>query len=137
MLACTLLAAASACSSAAPQPAGGGAFPSDPYTTTTSDSGSLVVDVRTSPQPPGRGTNTVQLTVTHASDGSPADGLTVDVAPFMPAMDHGTSDTAVTPAGGGVYLVTGVYLYMPGTWELRTSISGPMTDHAAPQLTVE
>src|SRR5579862_2741733 len=91
LLACALLAAASACSSAAPQPAGASAFPSDAYTTATSDSGSLVVDVRTSPQPPGRGTNTVQLTVTHASDGSPADGLTVDVVPFMPSMDHGTS----------------------------------------------
>jgi hypothetical protein len=36
-----------------------------------------------------------------------------------------------------VYLVTEVYLYMPGLWTLRTTISGAMTDHAAPQLTIQ
>jgi hypothetical protein len=136
VLATALLGAASACSGGSATPAGDVTFPADVYTTATSDSGSLVVDVRTSPQPPSRGTNAVQLTVTKAGDGTPVDGLTLDVTPFMPAMDHGTSSPTVTPQGGGVYLVTDVYLYMPGTWELKTSISGPATDHATATLTV-
>jgi hypothetical protein len=125
-----------ACSSAAPA-SGPASFPSSAYTTATSDSGALVVDVRTSPQPPSRGTDTIQLTVTQASDGSAVDGLTLSVQPWMPAMDHGTSTPTVTAQGGGVYLVTEVYLYMPGVWELRTSVSGPMTDHATPQLSID
>ena len=116
-----LVWASAACSSASPPPTG--TFPVDPYTTTTSDSGALVIDVRTSPQPPSRGTNQVELTVTTASDGAPVDGLSLDVEPWMPAMAHGTSTPTVTPEGSGVYLVTEVYLYMPGVWELRTDIA--------------
>jgi hypothetical protein len=97
----------------------------------------LTIAVRTSPQPPSRGTNDVQLTVTRTDDGSPVDGLTLDVVPIMPSMGHGTAMTAITPQGAGVYLVTGVYLYMPGTWELKTSFSGPIQDNAAPVLTVD
>ena len=55
----------------------------------------------------------------------------------MPSMGHGTSATTVTPQGGGVYLVTEVYLYMQGDWALRTTISGPMSDNAAPQLEIQ
>jgi hypothetical protein len=134
-LATAALLASAACSSAASSPAAG--FPPDAYATTMSDSTALAIAVRTSPQPPSRGTNEVQLTVTRASDGTPVDGLMLDVEPWMPSMDHGTSTPTVTPEGGGVYLVTEVYLYMPGLWTLRTSISGAMTDHAAPQLTVQ
>jgi hypothetical protein len=130
-----LVWASVACSSASP--AATGTFPADPYTTTTSDSGALVIDVRTSPQPPSRGTDEVQLTVTKASDGTPVDGLSLDVEPWMPAMQHGTSATTVTAEGGGVYLVTEVYLYMPGVWDLRTAISGAATDNATPQLTIQ
>jgi hypothetical protein len=128
-----LAGATAACSGGAATPAG---FPADPYTTTTSDSGTLVVDVRTSPQPPARGTNSVELTVTHASDGTPATGLGVGVQPWMPAMNHGSSNPTITEEGQGRYLVTEVYLYMPGTWELRTTFSGPISDHAAPALSV-
>jgi hypothetical protein len=127
--------ACAACSSASPAPTG--TFPADPYTTTTSDSGGLVVDLRTSPQPPSRGTNEVELTITRASDGTPVDGLSLDVVPWMPAMEHGTSSPTVTAEGGGVYLVTEVYLYMPGVWDLRTAISGAATDNATPQLTIQ
>jgi hypothetical protein len=127
--------ACAACSSASPAPAG--TFPGDPYTTITSDSGALVIDVRTSPQPPSRGTNEVELTITRAGDGTPVDGLSLDVVPWMPAMEHGTSAPSVTAEGGGVYLVTEVYLYMPGIWDLRTAISGAATDDATPQLTIQ
>jgi hypothetical protein len=130
------LAWASAACSGGTSPAGSGSFPADPYTTMTSDSGALVVDVRTSPQPPSRGTIEVQLTVTKAGDGTPVDGLSLAVEPWMPAMGHGTSTPTVAPQGGGVYLVTEVYLYMPGVWELRTTLAGATTDHATAQLTI-
>jgi hypothetical protein len=126
--------AAVACSS--PRPTGPATFPADPYSTTPGDLGALVVAVRTSPQPPSRGTNDVELTVTSAASGAPVDGLTVDVEPWMPAMGHGTATPTVTANGSGVYLVSEVYLYMPGTWLLRTTFSGEVSDHVEPQLTV-
>jgi hypothetical protein len=129
-----LLAAATAACSGGAAPSAG--FPADPYTTATSDSGALVVEVRTSPQPPARGSNEVELMVTRAADGSPATGLDVAVQPWMPSMNHGSADPTVAEEGGGRYLVTGVYLYMPGTWELRASFSGPVSDHATPTLSV-
>lgn len=101
------------------------------------DSGVLHVEVRTSPEPPVRGSDTVELTITRTSDGTPVDGLTLDVEPWMPAMNHGTSATpTVTSQGSGKYLVTNVYLYMPGLWQLRTTFSGPNADHAAPALQI-
>jgi hypothetical protein len=128
-----LALACAACSAGAP-PAGG--FPVEPYTTTTSDSGALGVEVRTSPQPPSRGTNSVELTVTRGSDGSPVPGLSLGVRTWMPAMNHGSSEPTVTEEGEGKYLVTEVYLYMPGTWELQTTFSGPVSDHATASLPV-
>ena len=137
-LALALTLSQTACSSPNPNAAStGGCFSAAPYTTATSNTGALVVDVRTCPQPPSVGTNEVQLSITRASDGTPIDGLTLDVEPWMPAMGHGTSTTTVTPQGGGVYLVTDVYLYMQGDWALRTTISGPMSDNAAPQLEIQ
>jgi hypothetical protein len=129
-----LAVAAAACS-------GGGAattagFPAEPYTTTASDSGVLAIDLRTSPQPPVRGSNSVELTVSRASDGTPVPGLGVAVQTWMPAMNHGSSTPTVTEEGEGKYLVTSVYLYMPGTWQLLTTFSGPVSDHATSTLTV-
>jgi hypothetical protein len=136
---CALLAAAAfvsaACSGA--EPLGPPTFPADALVTTMSASGALRIEVRTSPQPPSRGTNSVELTVTAASDGKPRDDLSVDVTPWMPAMNHGSSAIpTVTPQGGGRYLLPEVYLFMPGHWELRTSFSGAMTDHAAPAVDI-
>lgn len=127
----------SACSSPAPAPSGPVTFQSSPYVTTTSNSGALVVQVRTSPQPPAVGTNAVQLQITNASDGTPVDGLTLDVEPWMPSMEHGTSVPTIAAQGNGQYLVTEVYLYMQGVWLLRTTVSGGMSDYAAPQLEVQ
>ncbi|HEY3821435.1 MAG TPA: FixH family protein [Polyangiaceae bacterium] len=136
-LTAALLWASVACSSPNPGSAATGTFPADAYTTIASTSGALLVAVRTSPQPPSVGTNEVQLTITHASDGTPVDGLTLAVEPWMPSMGHGTSTTTITPEGDGVYLVTSVYLYMQGVWALRTTVSGPMSDDAAPQLVIQ
>lgn len=100
-------------------------FPADALVVQTSTTGAYRVEVRTDPQPLVRGSVRAQVLVTGAADGLPVDGLTVGVLPWMPAHGHGTSiETAVTPQGGGAYLVESLYLYMGGTWELRTSLSG-------------
>ncbi len=97
----------------------------------------LRVEVSSSPNPPTQGTNSIELVVTSQADGTPEDGLTVSMVPWMPADDHGTSLTpTVTPEGGGKYLVTGVDFFMAGHWVLNTSFSGPVTDHVAPAYDV-
>jgi hypothetical protein len=102
-----------------------------------SKSGTLHVEVHTSPEPPVRGSITAELTITNAADGSPADGLALAVKPWMPAMNHGTSVTPTVMAeGGGKYLVGNLYLFMPGLWEIRTTFSGPTADYAAPALQI-
>jgi hypothetical protein len=125
---------ACACSSGAQTPM---TFSADAYLTTTGDAGALSVQVRTSPQPPQRGTIGVELTVTNVSDGGPRDGLALAVVPWMPADNHGTSIVpVVTAEGQGKYLLTDVDLFMPGHWELRTTFSGPVMDRAVPAFDV-
>lgn len=119
-----LASALAGCSSASPQPA---TFGADPFTTMSTDSMVYSLEVRTSPQPPARGTISVQYRIRNLSDGSLADGLTVTVAPWMPApYDHGPSVApTVVAQGQGVYLATDVDLFMGGPWTLKTSVSGP------------
>jgi hypothetical protein len=128
-------AGAIACSSEKALPSG--TFPPEPLEIATSSSGESKVAVRTSPQPTVRGTNLVELTITNASDGLPRDGLLLDMKPWMPAMNHGSSAiTSVVAEGGGKYLVSDVDLFMPGRWELRTSIAGRVNDHVAPPVDI-
>lgn len=129
------LVCSGACSSATTS--GDDTFPAAPLTQVSSNSGALHVELRTSPeQPPQRGTNSVELTVTDAA-GKPADGLTVQVTPWMPAHGHGASlVTSVTALGDGKYVVHDVSFFMPGTWELRTSFQGPITDDVDPTFDV-
>jgi len=126
------LAGLLACSSAAQPPSA--TFPADPYMTVKSADG-LQVELRTSPQPPEVGNVDVELTVTDAS-GNPRDGLSVSVKPWMPAMNHGTSGTTITPEGGGKYLVTDVYLYMSGVWQLQIAFAGAAGDHVEPEIQI-
>ncbi len=129
----TLLLAALGCSSAPSQPPDPSAFPAEPFATVTSSSGTLHVALRSSPQPLAVGNDDLQLEITDAS-GAPRDGLTVTVKPWMPAHDHGSSETTVTAQGGGKYLVTNVYLYMSGVWQLQLGFSGPVHDDASLQF---
>jgi hypothetical protein len=128
-----VLAACAGCSSGTGPSAG---FPAAPFSTIMTDSGTMRVEVRTSPQPPSRGGIDAELTITDASTGAPRDGLTLQIRPWMPAMNHGAIQATVTPEGDGKYLVTEVSLYMAGLWELRTTISGPVSDHVAPQFEI-
>jgi hypothetical protein len=105
--------------------------------TVTSDSGQLRVELTTS-SPPVVGTDQLEMSVTKVADGTPLDGMTVTIIPFMPSMEHGTSVVpTVTALGEGKYRVTNLYLFMPGTWELQTSFSGPMSDHAEPTFELQ
>ena len=113
-----------------------GTFPVAPATTLTSDSGGLQVEIRTSPQPLIRGADAVQYTITDANH-QPSSGLQLQVVPWMPDMGHGSSVVpTVAEQGGGVYLVSCVDLAMPGTWQLRTTFSGPVSDSATPAFQI-
>jgi hypothetical protein len=87
---------------------------------------------------PTRGVNTLQLVFTHVNDGSPAAGLEVDVVPWMPAMGHGASvkPSVHAETQPGTYTVTNVNLFMPGLWEIRTTIGGPASDHVTPTFEI-
>jgi hypothetical protein len=86
-------------------------------------------------RPPGpevKGTNTWNVQIMDAQ-GTPVDGLTVGVSPYMPDHRHGTSVPAVTtPQGGGSYQITPLYLYMTGYWEVTLDLQQPADDAGAP-----
>ncbi|HEY8927210.1 MAG TPA: FixH family protein [Polyangia bacterium] len=103
-------------------PSGPVTFPADALMSLPSDAGRFVVTVRTSPQPPVRGVDAVQLQIADGA-GAPVDGLSIEAVPWMPAHGHGTSTQPhVEPQGGGVYEITNVNLYMAGLWELRSTL---------------
>ncbi len=105
----------------------------------TSDQGSLDISVHSAPEAqPTRGVNTLRLVVTRVADGTPVSGLALDVVPWMPAMGHGASvKPSVEPGPDpGSYDVHNVNLFMPGLWEIRTTISGTSSDHVAPQFDI-
>lgn len=120
---------------AAPAPSGSGAasFGDAPLLVLPSTAGTKQVTVWTSPQPPVKGVNVVRLLVTDAATGTPLDGLGVQAVPWMPSHGHGTAaKTLVEPQQGGVYLIDNVYLYMDGSWELRTTLTDPNGDGSTP-----
>ena len=106
-------------------------FPAEPLATVETKEGGLSIEVRTAPeQPPTRGLIDVELVVT-GPDGEPVDGLDFAVQPWMPQMGHGASTKpSIEAKGGGHYVVSDVAFFMPGTWELRTSIAGAKNDSA-------
>lgn len=113
------------------------AFPAHPYLTLMSDSNALRIEVRSSPQPPTRGNVDVEFVVTNVAEGRPQDGLELQIKPWMPAFNHGAIPPTITPEGNGKYLVTEVDLFMAGRWELRTTFSGPVSDHATPAFDIQ
>ncbi len=119
-------------------PAGPSEFPAQPVMTLTSASGQLQIEVRTAPQqPPSRGDGSVELVIRNTTTNAPESGLSIDVVPWMPAMGHGASIVpAVASPSPGTYVITNVDLFMPGTWELRTTVSGSVADHVAPSFQI-
>jgi hypothetical protein len=104
----------------------------------TSASGALLIEARTPDgEPPGRGVNAFDIGVVRTDTGESFDGLDLSLTPWMPAMGHGTVVRPVVAAlGGGHYRADNVYLFMPGLWELRLSITGPLEDDAAPRFQI-
>src|SRR5215468_2079068 len=66
-------------------------FPLQAVAAVTSTSGALHVELRSVPDPPVRGQNVGQLTLTDNS-GQPVNGVAVEVLPWMPSHGHGTSE---------------------------------------------
>jgi hypothetical protein len=128
------LAAACAGCSGAPEESGAQTFPAEPLATVQSDARAFTVAVRTAPtQPPTRGRLTVEYTVT----AGPTEGVALSVQPWMPDMGHGAStEPSVEAMGGGRFVVSGVDLFMPGRWELRTTITGTATDDVSVPLQI-
>jgi hypothetical protein len=94
--------------------------------TVTSQNATYRIEVRTSPQPPTRGDQSVELTIADGTTGAPATNLAVHVVPWMPVMLHGASiQPTVTETKPGVYLLTDVDMFMSGEWQLRTTIDAP------------
>ena len=105
-------------------------FAADPAQVLASDSGSLMIVVRFAPAPPTVGTDAVQLSFVDPN-GAAAAGLALTVVPWMPAHGHGTSvNPTVTETAPGTFVATPLYLFMPGSWELRMTISGSVDDTA-------
>ncbi len=119
-------------------PTGPVTFAAQPMMTVMSSTGHLQIDVWTAPQqPPSRGVQTIQLVIRDATTESRETGLALGVLPWMPAMGHGASLTPTVSEGPpGTYVVGDVDFFMPGTWELRTTIPGPVVDHAAPSFQI-
>jgi hypothetical protein len=125
-----LLVANAACGTDVAPPSEPPSFPADPDQTLASDSGQLAIAVRYAPDPPSVGTGAAQLTFTDAS-GAAISGFDLTVIPWMPAHGHGTSvNPTITETAPGTFLAMPLYLFMPGSWELRMTISGTVDDTA-------
>jgi hypothetical protein len=105
-----------------------------PLATVTSDSGRLTAAVFSAPVV--RGVNTLKLHITDGANRA-QDGLAFSVTPWMVSHAHGASVIPiVTPMGSGDYVVSEVDLFMPGRWQIRVSVTAPMTDTLTPALDV-
>jgi hypothetical protein len=113
-------------------------FPGAALVTGTTDNGLYSVELRTAPsQPPPRSGGRMDILVKDTK-GNEVDGLTLEVVPWMPAMNHGVStNPTVTPQGHGHYLAEPLELSMAGTWQLRIKlVKGAEESHVAPSLDV-
>jgi hypothetical protein len=111
-------------------------FAEAPLLTMPTASGALTLTLRASPQPPVRGSDAAEMTFTDGS-GAPVAGLAVTVLPWMTAHGHGTSvQPTVTETDPGVFVVTPLYLYMSGAWDLQTTVAGAINDTVTPTLDI-
>ena len=105
-------------------------FAADPDQTLMSDSGTLQVAVRYWPRPPSVGEDAAELSFTDAN-GAPVTGIGLTVVPWMPAHGHGTSvNPTVMETTPGTFVASPLYLFMPGSWELRMTTTGSVDDTA-------
>lgn len=129
----SLLLFVAACTSGGGTPV----FGTTPMAQLTGDAGIVHVAVYSAPDPVARGNDEFRYVITDAG-GAPVDGLSLAVTPWMPAMGHGASTTpAVTAEGQGKYLVSNVVLVMAGDWQLRTQVTGLVTDSFTVMFSVQ
>jgi hypothetical protein len=138
-LAATVVLVGAGCGSSGDSGSGAIDFSGAPDAVLTTQEGSFRVEVRTAPEPPTRGSNTMQLHIIDVASGEGVDALDVVVVPWMPVMGHGASVKPTVKHGDapGTYVVDGVHLFMPGTWELRTTLArGATVEHATPSFQI-
>jgi hypothetical protein len=70
------------------------------------------------------GKNTMKLFVGERRSKTPKDKLDIEIVPWMPAHEHGSSELAVVrPLGNGLYSIEGLNLTMTGDWEIYVRIN--------------
>ena len=118
--------------SAAPTPeAGQGSAANVSVASVTSESGKLKVEVFAPAQPLRRGLQRLRIHITEQATGKPAPGLQLAIQPWMPNMGHGVSELpTITEPQPGDFEISELDLFMPGTWELRLTLSGVASDKA-------
>lgn len=95
------------------------------------------------PAPPARGDNSWVFQISTMSSGvagTPLDGATLQVTPFMPSHQHGSPiQVGVTPmTDPGTYKLEPVNLWMPGVWETTIrATSGTTTDSVVYKFCIE
>jgi hypothetical protein len=86
------------------------------------------------------GRNTMELTVGNKGIGTAGEGkLAIEVAPWMPVHQHGTSEAPlIKEIGKGRYLIEKLNFTMPGKWEVYIRINdGNSEDTAVVGVDVE
>jgi hypothetical protein len=82
------------------------------------------------PAPPVVGTNTWTVRVLDANE-APVTGAQLAIKAFMPLHGHGSSAVPQITPQGDSYSIAGVYLFMPGLWQITlTATTADGTDSA-------
>lgn len=88
------------------------------------------------PAPPARGQNT--WTVRVDKGGAPQTNATLEVTPWMPKHGHGTSVVPMVTPSGSDYIISPLYFFMPGLWQVTIKASaGGVTDSAVFTFCIE
>jgi len=80
--------------------------------------------------PPAKGIDTWTIETDRAATGTPVDGMSITVSPYMPDHRHGTTAVGVTAAGAGTYTINPLNLYMAGYWEITFNLTDPSAGDA-------
>lgn len=99
-----------------------------PMVTLASEGGTWTIGMWVFPEPARRGPVDVLFAISDQA-GAPVDGLSVQTQPWMPAHGHGAATSPVVAGlGEGRYWAMPINFYMPGRWELRTTLAGDVTE---------
>jgi YtkA-like len=82
------------------------------------------------PAPPAKGTNTWTVKLLDGA-GNVVTGGTIMATPYMPDHGHGTAVAPETTPSGDGYMITPLYLFMPGLWQITLQAMTPAGDDSA------